>query len=136
MKKLRKAATIAIAALIAIGSMAPALADPAFGMWRSEPDDRGIVTMIQIVDCDDRICGRLVSVYDAAGRPLDSPDAGRAYIWGMEPRGSGQYRDGRQWVPERGQDFAARMVLEGDRLTVTHCSFLVICRDQVWTRAN
>lgn len=128
--------TLLGAALALAGLAAPALADPVFGLWRTEPDARGVVSMIQLVDCDDRICGRLVSTYDAAGRPLDSPHIGRAYLWDMEPRGSGRYRDGRQWLPDRGQDYRARMELAGDRLTVTHCMLPLMCRDQVWRRAN
>lgn len=125
-----------IAALAGAGLALPAMADPVFGLWRTEPDAQGIVSLIQLVDCDDRICGRLVATYDTAGRPLDSPHVGRAYVWGMEPRGSGRYRDGRQWLPGRDRDYAASMDLAGDRLTVTHCTLMVVCRDQVWSRAN
>jgi uncharacterized protein (DUF2147 family) len=125
-----------VVALASAGLALPAAADPVFGLWRSEPDARGVVSMIQLVDCDDRICGRLVATYDAQGRPLDSPHIGRAFIWGMEPHGSGRYLAGRQWLPERDQDYPARMNLAGDRLTVTHCSVVVVCRDRVWSRAN
>ena len=125
-----------IALLATCGLALPAQADPVYGLWRTPPDDRGIVSMIQLVDCEDHICGRLVSTYDAEGRPLDSPHIGRTYIWDMEPRGSGRYREGRQWLPVRDADYAARMDLAGDRLTVTHCTLMVICREEVWTRAN
>jgi len=128
--------TLLCAALAAAGLAAPALADPIFGIWRTEPDARGVVSLIQVVNCDDHICGRLVSTYDVVGRPLDSPHIGRAYVWDMEPRGSGRYRDGRQWLPARDQEYRARMDLAGDRLTVTHCTMVMICREQVWTRAN
>ncbi len=128
--------TLFIAALAGAALAWPAAADPVFGLWRTEPDAQGLVLMIQIVDCDDRICGRLVSVYDDRGRPLDSPDLGRTYLWDMEPRGSGRYRDGRQWLPEREQDYRARMDLEGDALIVTHCTIVMRCHEQVWRRVN
>ena len=128
--------TLLIAALACAGLAFPALADPVFGFWRTEPDARGVVSMIQIVDCEDYICGRLVSTYDAEGRPLDSPYLGHYYLWDMEPRGSGRYRDGRQWLPERDQSYRARMDLAGDQLTITHCTMIMVCRDMVWTRAN
>jgi hypothetical protein len=128
--------TLLGAGLVLVGLAVPALADPVFGLWRTEADARGLVAMVQVVDCDDRICGRLVSFYDAAGRPVDSGEIGREYVWDMEPRGSGQYRDGRQWLPERGRDYRARMQLAGDRLTVTHCLMPLVCRDEVWRRVD
>ncbi|WP_209425454.1 DUF2147 domain-containing protein [Pararhodobacter sp. SW119] len=128
--------TFLIAGLAAAGLAGPVLADPVFGLWRTEPDAQGIVSLIQIVDCDDRICGQLVSLYSAEGRPLDSPHIGRRYIWDMEPRGSGQYRDGRQWIPERDQEYRAHMELAGDRLTVKACTMVVLCSERVWTRVN
>jgi uncharacterized protein (DUF2147 family) len=103
---------------------------------RTEPGARDGVSTIRIMDCDDRICGQLVAAYDDQGRPLESPHVGRTYLWDMEPRGSGRYRNGRLWLPERDQDYRARMLLAGDRLTVTHCTMIMGCRDQVWTRLD
>jgi hypothetical protein len=128
--------TLAAWAWACAGLALPALADPVFGLWRTEPDARGVTAMVQLVDCHDRICGVVVGSYDGQGRPLDSPHAGRAYIWDMEPRGSGRYRDGKQWLPENDRVYPARMDLQGDQLTVTRCSLVVVCRDQVWWRAN
>lgn len=128
--------TLLIAALAGVGLALPAGADPVHGLWWTEPDGRGVTSVIRFADCDDRICGWLVSSYDSQGRPVDSPDVGRAVVWGMEPHGSGRYRDGRRWLPERQQDFPARMDLAGDELRVTHCSMVIFCHERVWTRAD
>jgi hypothetical protein len=117
------------------GLALPALADPVFGLWRTEPDARGV---------GDGPAGRLRrpdlrgggGSYDGQGRPLDSPHAGRAYLWDMEPRGSGRYRDGRSGCRITTGSIRRGWTWQGDQLTVTHCTLVVVCRDQVWWRAN
>lgn len=129
MKKLY--AAISVLAL----SACAAWADPAEGRWSTQPDDNGNTGVVTITMCGNTLCGTLGQPRDANGNPMDSPNTGRRIVWDMEPRGNGQYRGGRIWAPDRDQEYRATMDLAGDRLTVSGC-FLVICREQVWTRID
>ncbi|MCC5970539.1 MAG: DUF2147 domain-containing protein [Pararhodobacter sp.] len=113
----------------------PAMADPVHGHWRTAPDDNGNTGIIEMTDCANRLCGTLIQAFDAAGQAMSSPNVGRQIVWDMEPQGSGRYRNGRVWAPDRDQTYSARMQHEGDRLTVSGC-VLVFCRDAVWSRAD
>ncbi|MGY6534439.1 MAG: DUF2147 domain-containing protein [Pararhodobacter sp.] len=113
----------------------PALADPALGRWRTAPDDNANTGIVEIAFCGDLLCGTLIEAHDSNGQPMSSPNVGRRIVWDMEPRGSGRYRNGRVWAPDRDQTYNARMDLSGDRLSVSGC-VLVFCREAVWTRAR
>ena len=118
-----------------IGLVVPALADPVHGRWRTAPDDNGNTGIVTVDDCGNRVCGTLTEAFDGAGQPMSSPNVGRQIVWDMEPQGSGRYRNGRVWAPDRDQTYNARMEMAGDRLTVSGC-VLMFCRDAVWTRAR
>ncbi|WP_323035950.1 DUF2147 domain-containing protein [Pararhodobacter sp.] len=112
-----------------------AFADPAEGRWRTQPDDNGNTGIITITMCGNMLCGTLTESRRGNGEVFTSENVGRQIVWDMEPRGNGQYRSGQIWSPDRDQTYRASMDLAGNQLTVSGC-FLVICRDQVWTRAN
>lgn len=129
-----KPTTLAAAALAAMLAL-PALADPVHGRWRTAPDDNGYTGIVEIAACGDRVCGTLIEAYDGGGQAVSSPNIGRRIVWDMEPRGSGRYRNGQVWAPDRDRTYNARMELQGDRLSVSGC-VLMICRDAIWTRAR
>ena len=129
-----KSAILAFAAGLALSATA-ALADPAEGRWRTQPDDNGNYGVIQMSMCGNTLCGTLVESSNGAGAAIQSANTGRQIVWDMEPRGNGQYRDGQIYAPDRDQTYRSRMDLAGDRLTVAGC-VLFICRDQTWTRDN
>ncbi len=116
-------------------SATAAMADPAEGRWSTQPDDNGNTGIITITLCGNTLCGTLTESRRGNGDTFASENIGRQIVWDMEPRGGGQYRSGQVWSPDRDQTYRASMDLAGDRLTVAGC-FLIICRDQVWTRAN
>lgn len=124
--------TLIAAGLAALMTM-PAMADPVHGRWRSAPDDNGNTGVVEVSDCGERICGVLVEAYDEHGELTSSPNVGRQIFWDMEPRGEGQYRNGRVWAPDRDRTYNARMELSGDQLSLSGC-VLMICRDAIWTR--
>lgn len=128
-------ARLVLSAGLALGLALPALADPVHGRWRTAPDDNGNTGIVEVSDCGNRICGTLIAAYDGAGAAMQSANVGRQIVWDMEPQGSGRYRNGRVWAPDRDQTYNARMELSGERLTVSGC-VLVFCRDAVWTRAR
>jgi len=117
-------------------SAGAALADPVEGRWRTQADDNGNSGIIEISLCGQRLCGTLIESRRANGEVFQSAHAGRQIVWDMEPRGNGAYRDGQVYSPDRDQTYRAHMDMAGNSLTVAGCVMRVICRDQVWTRAN
>jgi len=113
-----------------------ALADPVHGTWRTAPDDNGNTGHVRVQDCGGAICGTLVQSFDAQGAPMDSPHTGKRIIWGMEPKGGGDYGGGKVWSPDRDKTYNSKMTLNGDSLSVEGC-VLFICRDGgTWTRVE
>lgn len=123
-----------LAAALAALSL-PAAADPVLGRWRTAPDDNGNTGIIDMAACGNRVCGTLIQAFDGAGNRVTSPNIGRQIVWDMEPAGSGRYRNGQVWAPDRDRTYNARMELRGDQLGVSGC-VLVFCREAVWTRAR
>jgi uncharacterized protein (DUF2147 family) len=129
MKKLALAAVLATLA-------APAFAaDPLEGMWRTAKDDNGNSGLIEVAPCGDKLCGRLVRAFGPDGQQIDSDNIGRAIIWDTAPSGDGEYR-GRVYSPDRDAEYNSKLVLTGDRLSVSGCR-IGICREGgVWQRSN
>jgi uncharacterized protein (DUF2147 family) len=126
---------IALAAAFALAAGA-ALADPAAGVWQTVPDDNGNFGHIEIAPCGPAICGTLVRAYDAAGTQIASPNLGRQIVWGMEPRGNGEYAGGKVWSPDRDKTYNGRLTLTSRGLKVEGC-VLGICRDGgTWARVD
>lgn len=123
-----------IGAAVLAGLTMPVFADPVHGRWQTAPDDNGNIGIIAVGDCGTRVCGILIEAYDPAGQAIASANIGHQIVWDMEPQGNGRYRNGRVWAPDRDQTYNARMIMEGDRLTVSGC-VLVFCRDAIWSRA-
>jgi len=126
---------ITLIALLLAGLALPAAADPVFGRWRTAPDDNGNTGIIDMAACGNRICGTLIEAHDRNGQRVSSPNIGRRIVWDMEARGSGQYRNGQVWAPDRDRTYNSRMEMRGERLAVSGC-VLMICRDAVWTRSR
>lgn len=129
-----KTLILSLAAALSLSATA-ALADPAEGRWRTQPDDNGNFGVVAMTMCGNTLCGTLVESYRGDGSVMQSPNNGRQIVWDMEPRGNGQYRDGQIYSPDRDQTYRSRMDLAGSQLTVSGC-VLFICRDQTWTRDN
>ncbi len=115
---------------------APAFAaDPLEGMWRTARDDNGNSGLIQVATCGDKLCGVLVKAFGPDGAEIQSDNIGRYIIWSTVPDGDGEYR-GRVYSPDRDAEYNSKLVLIGDRLSVSGCR-IGICREGgVWQRAN
>ena len=123
-------------AALALAWGGAALADPVHGTWRTAPDDNGNTGHVRVQDCGGAICGTLVKSFDAQGRPMESENIGKRIVWGMEPKGGGDYGGGKIWSPDRDKTYKGKMTLEGDKLSVEGC-ILFICRDGgTWTRVE
>jgi len=127
--------TFLLAACAAVLMAGAALADPLEGTWRTAPDDNGNTGLIEVAPCGAALCGTLVGAFDSGGTQVVPPDLGRLIIFDTEARGGGEYR-GKVWAPDRDQTYNSRLMLDGDRLSVSGC-VLGICRDGgSWQRVN
>ncbi len=125
----------AIAAALACLATAAAAADPLEGRWRTAQDDNGNSGIIQVAPCGDKLCGVLVQAFGPDGQPIQSDNVGRYIIWDTAPSGDGEYR-GRVYSPDRDAEYNSKLVLTGNRLSVSGCR-IGICREGgVWQRAN
>ena len=122
------------AALILAAGMAQA-ADPAEGIWKTQPDDNGNYGHVQIYPCEVRLCGVIVAAFNPDGSVRESKTVGKRMIWDMQAAGQGAYSGGKIWAPDRDKTYSSRMALSGARLDVSGCVF-GICRSQAWTRVR
>jgi uncharacterized protein (DUF2147 family) len=110
--------------------------DAVEGLWKTAVDDNGNSGLIEVAPCGDAICGVLVQSFDQDGKPMASDNIGKQIIWDMKAAGDGSYGGGKIWSPDRDKTYAAKMTLQGDKLTVKGC-VIGICRDGgTWTRAK
>lgn len=126
------AAALALATLI--GTPA-AFADPAAGLWQTQPDDNGNFGHVEVQPCGEALCGTIKAAFDASGQPRPSDNIGKRMLWNMTSRGAGSYAGGKIWAPDRDRTYNSRMTLSGDTLEVSGC-VLGICRGQTWTRVR
>lgn len=113
--------------------MTAAQADPAEGLWRTEPGDDGSYALVRISTCGPFMCGVIDRAVATSGDTIDDPFDGRLMIWDMQAQPGGTYTNGRIWAADRDKTYASRMALAGNNLTVQGC-ILGICRGQTWLR--
>lgn len=117
---------------------APALADPADGIWKTAEGEEGGYLHVSIAACGAAICGTIAKAFDGDGAP--SPDydhLGKKLIWDMNADGDGAYSGGTIWAPDTDKTYRSKMALSGDALEVKGCvAGGLICRGQTWTRVK
>ncbi|SEK39802.1 Uncharacterized conserved protein, DUF2147 family [Roseovarius azorensis] len=124
---------IILAAMMS-GAGSAASADPALGVWQTGPDRKGQIAHVEVTRCAEALCGRIIRAYSAEGHEITTPNVGKRVFWDMTPAGTDRY-SGRAWVPAHDREYAATMLLEGNRLKVSGCVG-PICQSQVWARPN
>ena len=123
---------VTVSALLA----GPALAaDPAVGLWQTPPDRKNLTSHVEVRPCGAALCGTVVRAFDAAGRPVSTPNVGKPLFWDLKALGAGRYGGGTVRVPLLNVIAEAKAELSGDRMRVTGCKGLV-CDGQVWTRVD
>jgi uncharacterized protein (DUF2147 family) len=122
-----------LAISFSLGLAGFAWADPAEGIWQTEPDRKNLISYIEIRQCGDRICGRILKAFDRTGKEVRTPNIGKELFWGMVPHGDGGYSDGTAWVPLLDVKVRASMQLTGGRLKIRACKGPV-CETLNWTR--
>jgi uncharacterized protein (DUF2147 family) len=118
------------------GLAAPAVAaDPALGLWQTEPDRKDLTSHVLIDHCGAALCGQIVAAFDPEGNPVTTANVGKPLFWDMAPAADGAYAGGTAWIPLLNLNAEASMTLQDGRLTVQGCT-AGICEGQTWTRVN
>lgn len=110
------------------------MADPAEGIWQTQPDD-GAFAFVRIVPCGAAVCGTITRSFNEQGE-YDSPNLGRQIVIDMVPQGDGSYR-GQVWRPSNDKIYTGNMTMDGDRLRLRGCVLGgLICASQTWVRVQ
>ena len=76
-----------IAAIVGIGFAGTAMAaDPAVGVWKTQPDD-GAYAHVKMTPCGGAICGTIQRTFNASGE-YKSENIGKQLVIDMKPDGS------------------------------------------------
>lgn len=102
------------------------------GIWITEKSDTGSSMAVEIFDCEDKLCGKAVDVFDAP----DRDSVGLEIIKGMRKKSDTAYSKGKIYAPDTEKWYKSKMNLQSDdRLKVSGCVLGgIICRSQIWTR--
>ncbi len=130
-----KHAIAIIAALTFIPVFMPdaASADPAVGLWQTQPDRKDLTSHIDVKPCGPALCGTVMRAFDKDGREVKTANVGKRLFWDMRPKGNGAYDGGTVEVVSMNLRARATMQLQGNKLRVTGCKGPA-CFGQTWTR--
>jgi uncharacterized protein (DUF2147 family) len=126
-----------LALAIAIGGAGAASADPAHGVWQTEPDE-GAFAHVTLGPCANpqAVCGTITRTYRDGGQPYQSDTIGRQIVIDMVPEGGGRY-EGQVWRPSNDRVYLGRMEVEGDRMQLRGCvAGGLFCASQTWVRVQ
>lgn len=124
------------AALMALPALSTtSLADAAVGVWKTEPDRKQLTSYVEVRQCGQRLCGRILQAFNPAGEEVRTKYVGKELFWDMTRLGGGRYDGGTVYVPLLNVTAKASMMLQGDRLKVRGCKG-VVCDGQIWTRVR
>ena len=123
---------IKYAAAFVLAFVAPALADPAEGVWKTQVDD-GAFAHVTISKCGSAVCGTISRTFNASGE-YNSPNIGKQIVRSMKPLGGGQY-EGKVWRPSNDKIYHGKIDLGGNSLKLAGCiAGRLLCSKQTWTR--
>jgi len=124
--------TLIAATLLCLGMVGAAAADPALGMWQTQPDD-GAYAHINMTPCGAAVCGTIARTFNASGE-YQSPNLGKQIVINMQPDGSGKYA-GKVWRPSNNKVYIGKMTVSGNALKLSGCvAGGLICSKQTWNR--
>ncbi|SMX29017.1 hypothetical protein TRP8649_03147 [Pelagimonas phthalicica] len=127
MKKLALAAALTLIA-------GTAAADPAEGVWKTQPDD-GAYAHVKLSKCGNNICGTIVRTFNGSGE-YDSDNKGKQLVRNMKPMGGGAY-EGKVWRPSNNKIYLGKMQLSGNSLKLKGCvAGGLLCSSQTWKRVK
>ncbi len=109
-----------------------AQADVPLGLWKSPPDETGMVMHVRTKSCGTALCGRVERAKDRRGYDTPSSVVGRKMLLDLRLRPDGGY-EGQVWKPARNQLVPVIMQVEGNKLHLRNCDDAG-CREDIWTR--
>ena len=124
-----------IAAIVGIGFAGTAMAaDPAVGVWKTQPDD-GAYAHVKMTPCGGAICGTSQRTFNASGE-YKSENIGKQLVIDMKPDGSGKYA-GKVWRPSNNKIYIGKMTVAGNSLKLSGCvAGGLLCSKQDWQRVQ
>ena len=124
-----------IAAIVGIGFAGTAMAaDPAVGVWKTQPDD-GAYAHVKMTPCGGAICGTIQRTFNASGE-YKSENIGKQLVIDMKPDGSGKYA-GKVWRPSYNKIYIGKMTVAGNSLKLSGCvAGGLLCSKQDWQRVQ
>jgi uncharacterized protein (DUF2147 family) len=123
---------ILAAALSVMAAGAAMAADPAVGVWKTQPDD-GAYAHVKMTPCGAEICGTMMRTFNDDGE-YKSPNLGKQLVIGMVPDGKGNYA-GKVWRPSNDKIYIGKMTVAGDNLKLSGCiAGGLLCSKQSWSR--
>ena len=124
-----------IAAIVGIGFAGTAMAaDPAVGVWKTQPDD-GAYAHVKRTPCGGAICGTIQRTFNASGE-YKSENIGKQLVIDMKPDGSGKYA-GKVWRPSNNKIYIGKMTVAGNSLKLSGCvAGGLLCSKQDWQRVQ
>jgi uncharacterized protein (DUF2147 family) len=102
------------------------------GLWKSEPDRRGIVLNVRTKPCGRSMCGRVERVKDRRGYDTPSTMVGQKVLWDLKPQPDGSFLG--KMVDSQGNWLSeTRIEARSGKLHLRTCGDDG-CQDLVWKR--
>ncbi|MFT6675985.1 MAG: hypothetical protein ACJAVM_002182 [Sulfitobacter sp.] len=109
-----------------------AQAEAPLGLWKSQPDGRGVVLNVRTKPCGRALCGRVERVKDRRGYDTPSSMVGQKVFRDLKPQPDGGFLG--KMIDRKGNiQPEARVWLQGNELHLRACDE-GRCEVQVWTR--
>jgi uncharacterized protein (DUF2147 family) len=107
---------------------------PIEGLWKNPIGS----AIIDIVPCGTVLCGKVVWASERGQREVartTSHVVGTVVLTDVRPKGRGW--SGKLFIPDDDIHVSAHLqLLSADRLKLTGCAMLLLCRSQTWTRTQ
>lgn len=137
-----------LAATVLILSASVFAADPAEGYWYTIDDEDGKKSsIVKIEQKDGKLVGKIVKIMDEKDRNelcQDCPDEfankpiqGLQFMWNLNKKGAGKWRDGKILDPKTGGVYTSKLDVEdgGEKLTVRgYLGVSWLGRSQTWEK--
>ena len=124
-----------IAALLGVMTTGAACAaDPAVGVWQTQPDD-GAYAHVKMTPCGQAVCGTIQRTFNNTGE-YKSENIGKQLVISMVPDGQGNY-EGKVWRPSNNKIYIGKMTVSGNQLKLSGCvAGGLFCSKQDWVRVQ
>tara|TARA_R110000796_G_scaffold45616_46_gene110510 strand:- start:1910 stop:2302 length:393 start_codon:yes stop_codon:yes gene_type:complete len=117
---------------VVTGLSTPVFADVVEGVWRSKPDQNGLVIHVRAKPCGTALCGTVERAKDRNGYEKRSSAVGKRVFWDMKPQADGSYV-GTFLEPSASKKHIATILVNGNAMMLHKCADGQ-CDEIIWTR--